>query len=1081
MTGWSDFLLLCFLFNPTWTRFVVDRNARDFIVDPNARRGIQSDVYIVSNRANIRIHHDGDRYKVRRRLTPDGLRPSLSAAGKTDVTKVALSGDGSIGTYNQRRLNGGNRNQQPIPNDKNMDVQIVSNDDFIKRKTNNKGRSDIEQPAVDDQLGSNNVANGESNVIQSALKNGIVNGHQAANINDMVSQSTVDGSSVNKQSVSNGGTDNGLQIKIKQPVIDTTHRRLKSRVEQGDVLISRKDNGQQFSIRNGQANGNTGMGSQLREQMVGGSDGRVSLIGLNLQNQGQNINDGENGQTAVTTPAQNQDQNGMQFDNTNSGNGQNGMQSENVNSGNGQDGQNGMQFDNVDSGNGQNGMQSENVNGGNGQDGQNGMQLDNVNDENGQNGQNGMQFDNVNIGNGQDGQDGMKSNNLNSGNDQNGAQVGNDQFGSQFETDETGPQNRNGQTGSQNGNEQIGSEKGIGQFATSTETIQTSPQENFNPDVEQQGTDETSTEPSTFSTEFREGGGGEAIPTTPPTTPAVPTDVETTFMPVTGEQEQEETRVTPIDGVGVTTTPQDETGVGKTRRPRQHRGGGREEGESRETIERGKPVEEEGGREVDSRDSKKYLKKRHDGQRTFARDEDDDWWDSDRWDSDRWDSDIWESDSWEVNSWDSDSSDRNVLSGDRHRKVNAVQPFRPYFTLRRENKLKRSDESDSSDWDSEIYSKEDTKTDNYDTRKTQVLKEEGEKRNIRMKKRVNYESSSDNSFWDSFEDSDSDSEDRLIKPVKTKLIDENQTNDEQPTGLRKQVRRSRKEYPSESTESDFSDGVHSYKDNAQIKQSKFQEWGVMYDDSDSWDDSDSGYWEDSESGQKRFNKPAIVKSKPKSNVIYDRRSDDDDSWYSDSWEDSSEPRRTSTNVKDVNSRLTDSSSTNVKTDNERKDYNTNRLRRGDNDFSWESDSSWENDDWEYYDDPDEYESKAKTQLEPAVTAAPVGKNEIRRKQSFVKQYDDDSDNGNIRLRFQTVRRSNRVLDEPTRSDSKRRLHFKLSGRVLLNRPNKKANDLFDDYETSENESEFVRPLKKSRRKSSRKSSRNQLFLLDTTK
>lgn len=147
----------------------------------------------------------------------DGLRPSLSAAGKTDVTKVALSGDGSIGTYNQRRLNGGNRNEQPIPNDRNMDVQIVSNDDFIKRKTNNKGRSDIEQPVVDDQLGSNNVANGESNVIQSALKNGIVNGHQAANINDIVSQSTFNGSSVNKQSVSNGGTDNGLQIKIKQP------------------------------------------------------------------------------------------------------------------------------------------------------------------------------------------------------------------------------------------------------------------------------------------------------------------------------------------------------------------------------------------------------------------------------------------------------------------------------------------------------------------------------------------------------------------------------------------------------------------------------------------------------------------------------------------------------------------------------------------------------------------------------------------------------------------------------------------------------------------------------------------------
>lgn len=146
----------------------------------------------------------------------DGLRPSLSAAGKTDVTKVALSGDGSIGTYNQRRLNGGNRNEL-IPNDRNMDVQIVSNDDFIKRKTNNKGRSDIEQPVVDDQLDSYNVANGESNVIQSALKNGIVNGHQAANINDIVSQSTFDGSSVNEQSVSNGGTDNGLQIKIKQP------------------------------------------------------------------------------------------------------------------------------------------------------------------------------------------------------------------------------------------------------------------------------------------------------------------------------------------------------------------------------------------------------------------------------------------------------------------------------------------------------------------------------------------------------------------------------------------------------------------------------------------------------------------------------------------------------------------------------------------------------------------------------------------------------------------------------------------------------------------------------------------------
>ncbi|XP_071175519.1 protein starmaker-like isoform X2 [Mytilus edulis] len=838
---------------------------------------------------------------------------------------------------------------------------------------------------------------------------------------------------------------------------------IKSRVEQGDVLISRKDNGRRLSNRNGQANGNTDMGSQLREQMIGGSDGRVSLIGLKAQNQGQNINDGENGQMAVTTPAQNQDQNGMQFENVNSGNGQNGMQFDNVNGGNGQDGQNGMQFDNVNSGNGQdgqNGMQFDNVNRGNGQDGQNGMQFDNVNSGNGQDGQNGMQFDNVNSGNGQDGKNSMQSDN--SGNGQNGAQVGNDQFG---------PQNGNGQTGSQNENEQTGSENGIDQFATSTETIQTSPQGNLNPNDEQQGTDETSTEPSTFSTEFREGGDGgegETIPTTPPTTPAVPTDVKTTFMPVTGEQEQEETRVTPIDGVDVTTTPQDETKVGKTRRPRQHRGGERE-------------VEEEGGREVDSRESKKSFKKRHDGRRTFARDEGDDWWDSDRWDSDIWDSDRWESDSWEVNSWDSDSSERNVLSGDRQRIVNAVQPFRPYFTLTRENKLKRSDESDSSDWDSEIYSKEDTNTDNYDTRKNQVLKEEGEKRNIRMKKRVNYESSSDDSFWDSFEDSDSDSADKLSKPVKTKLIDEKQTNDEQPTGLRKPVRRSRKEHPSDSTESDFSDGVTSYKDNAQIKQSKFQEWGVMYDDSDSWDDSDSGYWEDSESGQKRFNKPAIVQSKPKSNVIYDRRSDNDDSWYSDSWEDSSEPRRTSNNVRVIKPRLTDNSSPNVKTDNERKDFNTNRLRRGDNDFSWESDSSWENDDWEYYDDPDEYESKAKTQLEPAVTGAPVGRNEIRRKQSFVKQYDDDSDNGNMRLRFQTVRRSNRVPDEPTRSDSKRRLHFKLSGRVLLNRPNRKTNDLFDDYESSENESEYVRPLKKSRRKSSRKSSRNELFLLDTTK
>ncbi|CAC5395333.1 unnamed protein product [Mytilus coruscus] len=722
-----------------------------------------------------------------------------------------------------------------------------------------------------------------------------------------------------------------------------TNGRLKSRVEQGDVLISRKDNDPQFSNGNGQANENIGntavLEDQPMEQTVGGSDGRVVLIGLNAQNKGQNINAVENDQIAVTPPAQNQVQNGMQSDNGNIGTGQNEAQL---------------------------------------------------------------------------------------GTDQSSFPVGNDHTDSQIETDQTG------------------SQIGIDQTTTSTEAFQTSPQTNFDQTSEQQGTDETSTQPDTFST----GNERETIPTTPPTTSAVPTDVETTFSPVTGEQEQEETRVTPIDELDVATTPRDETKVGKTRKPRQQEGREREEFESREP--------------------KEGFEKRQDDRRKFARDEDEDWW---------------ESDSWEFNSWDSDSSERNFLSEDRQRKVKAgdvsIKLVRPYYILRREDKFpKWSDESDSSDKDSELYTKEDTKANNHDTRKERVLNEEGEKRKSMIKKRVNHESSSDDSFWDSFEDSDSTSTDSLLKPVKTKLTDEKQTNAEQPV-LRKQVRRSRTEYSSDSTEYDYSDGVDNYKDDDQINQSKFHDWAVSYDDSDSWDDSDSGYWEDSEYDRKRFSKPTRVKSKLKSNLIYNRRPDDDDSWYSDSWEDSSEPRRTSKNVLVVKPRFTHKSSPNVKTDHGRKDSKSYRLRRGD-DYSWESDSSWESDGWEYYDDSDEYESKAKTQLTPIGTGAAVARNEIRRRHSFAKEYDDDSDNddnGNMRLRVQTMRRSNRVLDEPNRSDSKSRLHFKLSGRVLLNRPHKNTKYLFNDYETSDDESENVRPLKKNRKKSGRK----ELFLLDTTK
>ncbi|XP_052060341.1 uncharacterized protein LOC127700736 [Mytilus californianus] len=964
MTGWRDFLLLCFLFNPTWTRFVLDPNARGFVVDPNARgfivdpsarRGVQSDVYIVSNRANIRIHHDGDRYKVRRRITPDGIRPSLSAAGKTDVKKVSLSGDGGVSSYNQRTVNGRNGNEQSITNDKNIDVRIVSNDDFIKRKSKTNGRSDIDQPVVNDvnvsdqqtthirstvdQSGSNievvndqTATDGESNVVQSAPKNGIVNGHQATNINDIVSQSTFDGSTGNDQSISNGGTDDGLQTMNKPLVIDMTHGKLKSRVEQGDVLISRKDNGPQFSSGNGQANENIGntdvLEDQQMEQTVGGSDGRVVLIGLNAQNQGQNINDVENGQMTVTPPPQNQVQNGMQSDNVNSGTGQN---------------------------------------------------------------------------------------------------------EAQFDTD---------QSSFPVGNEQTGSQIGIDQTTTSTEAFQTSPQTNFDDQTgQQQGTDETSTQPDTFST----GNDEETIPTTPPTTPAIPTDVETTFSPVTNEQEQEETRITPVDELDVTTTPRDETEVGKTRKPRQQEGREREE--------------------VEPRESKEGFEKRQDHRRKSARDEDEDWW---------------ESDSWEFNSWDSDSLERNFLSEDRQRKVKAgdvsIIPVRPYHILKKADKF----ESDSSDWDSELYTNEDTSADKHDTRKEQVLNEEGDKRKNRIKKRVNYESSSDDSFWDSFEDSDSGNTDNLFKPVKTKLTDEKQTKVEQPTVLRKHVRRSRTEYSSsDSTEYDYSDGVDNYKDDDKKSLSKFHDWAVTYDSSDSWDDSDSGYWEDSEYDRKRLSKPTSVKSKLKSNLIYHRRPDDDDSWYSDSWEDSSEPRRTSKNVRVVKPRLTDKSSPTVKTDHERKDSKSYRLRRG-NDYSWESDSSWESDGWEYYDDSDEYESKAKTQLTPIGTGAAVARNEIRRRHSFAKQYDDNSDNddnGNMRLRLKTTRRGNRILNEPNRSDSKRRLHFKLSGRVLLNRPHKKTKYMFNDYETSDDESEYVRPLKKNRKKSGRK----ELFLLDTTK
>ncbi|XP_052060348.1 uncharacterized protein LOC127700740 isoform X2 [Mytilus californianus] len=218
-------------------------------------------------------------------------------------------------------------------------------------------------------------------------------------------------------------------------------------------------------------------------------------------------------------------------------------------------------------------------------------------------------------------------------------------------------------------------------------------------------------------------------------------------------------------------------------------------------------------------------------------------------------------------------------------------PDRKLIVVRKQHRKNRrlyssDSESDRRDWDSNIYSKENTKTDNLRKHKNNI------------RKRVNYDTSSDDSFWDSFEDRDNTHGDRKVIMV------------------RNPHRKNRRLYSSDSNQYDDFDEGYNYIIDNHDKQSKLHKRGKINDDIDGWDDSSSSFWEDTESDQRGFYKP-----KHKFNLKNSRNFYDGDSLYSDSWEDSSE------------------------NNDKRKHYKSYKFERGVN-YDWESDS-WESDGWDY--------------------------------------------------------------------------------------------------------------------------------------